>query len=90
MKKRAMKKWIPKNTSYCYENKNIKSCKWLSFNKTKDEQLSGYCKYLHSGDWMEDGTTLLWDECKECSCHYENSLYWLRQSKKKGKRKGNK
>ena len=67
MKKRAMKKWIPKNTCYCYENDNIfKICKWLSFNKNKDPQDCGFCKYLNCGDWYKDGTMLLWDECKEC------------------------
>lgn len=68
MKKRAMKKYIPKDTLYCYKNtkKGKKCCKWLSTNKNKSEQLSGYCKYLKSGDWHKDGTTLLWDQCKEC------------------------
>ena len=67
MKKRAMKKWIPKGTHYCYENTNMfKKCKWLSFNKNKNYQANGYCKYIGLGDWEEYGTILLWDECKEC------------------------
>jgi len=87
MKKRAMKKWIPKDTCYCYENKNIKTCKWLSFNKTKHKQLSGYCKYLNIGDWMEDGTILLWDECKECGIHDYSKPHWSKQSKRHNKHK---
>lgn len=79
MKKRAMKKWIPKDLCYCY------GCKWLSFNKTKHEQLSGYCKYLHSGDWMKDGTFLLWDMCKECGEHDNDNLYYLREAKREGR-----
>lgn len=67
IKKRAMKKWIPKDTCYCYENTNMfKKCKWLTFNKTKNYQENGYCKYLGCGDWDKKGTILLWDECKEC------------------------
>lgn len=72
MKKRAMKKYIPKNTLYCYSVKYVNGkrivipCKhWVS-NKNKHEQLSGYCKFLKTGDWMENGTFLLWDQCKEC------------------------
>lgn len=63
MKKRAMKKWIPKDTCCCY------GCKWLSFNPNKPYQMNGYCKYLKTGDWFEDGTMLLWDMCKECGEH---------------------
>ncbi|WP_061328849.1 hypothetical protein [Clostridium botulinum] len=68
MKKRAMKKWIPKHTAYCYIYKNNKSipCKWYRFNSSKDKQECGYCKYLNHGDWQEDGTFLLWDMVKEC------------------------
>ncbi|NCQ51513.1 hypothetical protein GW796_06385 [archaeon] len=25
-----------------------------------------YCSYLKLGDWMENGTSLLWDQIKEC------------------------
>ena len=25
-----------------------------------------YCSYLKLGDWMEDGTMLLWDQVKAC------------------------
>ncbi|EQC1535639.1 hypothetical protein ACY1J9_001470 [Clostridium botulinum] len=68
MKKRAMKKWIPKHTLYCYEYKNNKltPCKWYSKNPNKNSQECGYCKYLNCGDWQENGTLLLFDMVKEC------------------------
>lgn len=34
--------------------------------KTHGRQESGYCGYLKSGDWMEAGASLLWDQVKEC------------------------
>lgn len=64
-----MKKWIPKDTCYCYSinrNGNPKTCKWLVSNPNKEYQMNGYCKYLKLGDWYENGTMLLWDEVKEC------------------------
>lgn len=71
MKKRAMKKWIPANTMYCYEGllgkENYKPCKWWRKNKNKDEFNSGYCMYLCKGDWNMNYLSLLWDQCKECN-----------------------
>lgn len=71
MKKRAMKKWIPKDTVYCYKfiskTDNIEMCKWWANNPNKPEQCSGYCKYLKQGDWECEGLSLLWDKCKECN-----------------------
>ena len=32
----------------------------------QDEQAQGYCHFIQQGDWMEGGTMLLWDQCKEC------------------------
>ena len=33
----------------------------------RKEQTGGcYCKYLKLGDWMDNGTNLLWDQVKEC------------------------
>lgn len=29
-----------------------------------------YCSYLHTGDWLPDGTMLLWDQVKECGLNY--------------------
>lgn len=69
MKKRAMKKWIPKKTCYCYnvdKYGNRKNCKWLRFNENKVHQDNGYCMFLKTGDWFKEGTMLLWDGCKEC------------------------
>lgn len=76
MKKRAMKKWIPKNTCYCYniidktkEGKlTTKNCKWYKYLKS----ISGFksyekvfkCEYLGYIDYEQD--SLLWDKCKEC------------------------
>jgi hypothetical protein len=40
-------------------------CPYWGSDPTKDEQESGYCAYLKSGDW-ESGLGLLWDLCKEC------------------------
>ena len=70
-----MKKWIPKDTSYCYGDKKIGRCKWLIISKSKPAQENGYCKYLKLGDWYEDGTSLLWDECKECGIGEDYTLY---------------
>jgi len=28
--------------------------------------MDGHCGYLGKGDWEKDGTTLLWDQVKEC------------------------
>lgn len=69
MKSRTMKKWIPKNTCYCYSRKNgkIKPCKWWTINPNKESQLNGYCKYIKKGDWYENVTMLLFDQCKECN-----------------------
>lgn len=73
MKKRAMKKWIPKNTSYCYihdKKGNFEVCKWHRTNSKHSKQENGYCIYLGIGDWQNDGMSLLWDSCKECSHKY--------------------
>lgn len=71
MKKRAMKKWIPKNTLYCYEfvslNENgygykVKPCKW--FKRVCDKETGekvAWCLYTRCVDGM-----LLSDQCKEC------------------------
>lgn len=66
MKNRAKKKWIPKNTSYCYDTKKKTCCKWHRYNMNKLYQDNGYCCFLKIGDWYEYGTSLLWDKCKEC------------------------
>lgn len=49
----------------------IKKCPFWSFNPEQHKQENGYCSYLKQGDWMEDGTFLLWDQCKECGIKEE-------------------
>lgn len=69
MKKRAMKKWIPKNACYCYnydKNGNIKVCKWSRKSNNHSIQDNGYCMYIGKGDWQSYVGSLLWDQCKEC------------------------
>lgn len=62
MKKRAMKKYIPKDTSYCYKflklhedgwGYDIKPCPWYK----RINSLKGYCSYCNC-DVM--------DMCKSC------------------------
>lgn len=43
-----------------------KLCPFWSNNPDQPDQGSGYCSYLKQGDWMENGTSLLWDQVKEC------------------------
>lgn len=86
MKKRKMKKYIPKNTCYCHD------CKWWRFLGVQKHYL-GECEYVEECD-KECGTSpdtmcqsaiirceylgytdktnesLLWDKCKECDEHY--------------------
>lgn len=71
MKKRAMKKWIPDNTPYCYQGllgkASYKPCKWWCKNKAKRDFNNGYCIYMGRGDWNMNYSSLLWDQCKECN-----------------------
>lgn len=30
-----------------------------------------YCSYLHTGDWLPDGTMILWDQVKSCGVNDE-------------------
>lgn len=85
MKPRAKKKWIPKNTSYCYDIKKRTCCKWHMINKNKEIQDNGYCFLLKTGDWFENGTSLLWDKCKECGISDGFSKNLKRPYKKKRK-----
>ena len=45
MKKRSMKKWIPKGM-YC------DNCKWHSYKKNLPYQENRYCKYLNKSDYQ--------------------------------------
>lgn len=49
----------------------VKLCSFWSRDKTKPEQESGYCELLKKGDWMENGTWLLWDQVKACDINAE-------------------
>ena len=82
MKKRAMKKWIPRNTRYCG------NCKWRSLSSKLPAYENGFCKYLEKSDYqlneiynkdsvdifpyidLHFPTSLLWDGCKECDIGY--------------------
>jgi hypothetical protein len=84
-----MKKWIPKNTVYCYEHLKPKNdgsgavsyvghCKWRKRRKHSDPEYGTeyeiYCEYLGKFD-SELSCGLLWDACKECGEHYDNEQY---------------
>ncbi|KEI94999.1 hypothetical protein N496_18690 (plasmid) [Clostridium botulinum A2B3 87] len=74
MKKRAMKKWIPKGTCYCYtydKKGRHNPYKWHRTSSKHHKQQNGYCMYLCEGDWQSEGMSLLWDMCKECSHKYD-------------------
>ena len=70
---------IPVDTIYCYHSEvtevsggipQHKPCIYHDRDKDQPEQLRGYCHFLKKGDWMKDGTMLLWDACKECGIGY--------------------
>lgn len=67
-------KYIPPGP-YCYHiidgpNKHgqlsILKCPYWESHPEKPEQMNGYCRFIKKGDWEENGTTLLFDLCKEC------------------------
>jgi hypothetical protein len=75
-KKEQIESLIPKGL-YCYNpleypNKQngykfkIKRCPYWSINDKQHSQDNGFCSYLNKGDWEENGTSLLWDQVKEC------------------------
>lgn len=60
---------------YCYtgigydrETRTYKArtCPYWSINPNHPHQMNGYCSYMKTGDWMEEGLSLLWDKVKEC------------------------
>lgn len=70
MKKKKMKKWIPKNTMYCYKfigllpggfGHRIKTCPWYRYG---DEDVRE-CKYLGFRGY----DFCLYDQCKICDEH---------------------
>lgn len=42
-------------------------CPYWAKDPDQHRQTSGYCALLKSGDWMQGGTKLLWDQIKECN-----------------------
>jgi len=58
MKKRSMKKWIPKDTCYCYDSITNKACKW--WNKIGIKQYDeSNCEHYNECETRK---------CKDCSC----------------------
>lgn len=59
---------------YCYDKRG--SCPfWSRFDGIYPSQSNGYCSLMERGDWMRGpgGTSLLWDQCKECGIN-ENEI----------------
>lgn len=49
---------------YCYDENG--RCPFWRIINSRPYQQNGYCLYMHKGDWGENGTFILWDQCKEC------------------------
>lgn len=60
MKKRNL---IPRGP-YCYDENGV--CPYWSCDTSRPSQENGYCAYLETGDWEDEGCSLLWDQVKEC------------------------
>lgn len=60
-----VEKLIPRGP-YCYGSNGC-LCPFWDKVDYKPDQLSGYCKLLNVGDWMEGHSSELWDQVKECS-----------------------
>lgn len=45
---------------------SVVPCPFWARNPDAPDQAFGYCAKLASGDWMVEGTMLLWDGVKEC------------------------
>ena len=66
-------KFIPPGP-YCYETIHITpdyvtkalKCPYWEHREDKPSQECGYCHFIEKGDWEENGTSLLWDQIKEC------------------------
>jgi hypothetical protein len=78
---------IPKGM-YCYEElvqsetnplafTCVNACPFRVRIPNRPEQGSGYCLHMQKGDWGENGTVLLWDQCKECGINYDDIDYEL-------------
>lgn len=68
--------------AYCYAPKSQTSQSFFhvtpcSYWKLLDEhpsQMNGWCEYLGTGDMVEKGTSLLWDQVKECGIKEADAL----------------
>ena len=68
---------------YCYTIKEVVTdeehgvvvktnlCPYWDEDNEKESQMNGFCWFLNKGDWEEDGTDLLWDQCKSCDYHLD-------------------
>lgn len=50
---------------YCYDDKG--KCPYWELHKDKPKGENGFCKYMGTGDWEEEGLSLLFDQCKGCN-----------------------
>jgi hypothetical protein len=65
--------------AYCYAAKResyfpVTPCVYWKLRADHPSQMNGWCDYLATGDMMEDGTSLLWDQVKECGIKEEDAL----------------
>jgi hypothetical protein len=66
MKKRTLKKWIPKDTIYCYHNFKRGDCKFYTANKnvTEEQKQSPYMNY--NNGYCKLMNVEIFDMCKVC------------------------
>lgn len=90
MKKRAMKKWIPKDTIYCYNYDKhrkyniydftipVKVCPWYKVTKKYDKKYNEYYNETfcrYCNEGDEYDVGCLYDECKICGEHEPKERY---------------
>lgn len=59
---------------YCYRaigiskdgSMRVECCPYWRRDESRPEYENGFCAFLNRGDWEVGGTSLLWDQCKEC------------------------
>ena len=49
---------------------NIEACPYWGYREIEGETF-GYCAHLKTGDWVEDGTSFLFDMVKSCGLNDE-------------------
>ena len=78
MKKRAMKKWIPKRTQYCYNDKV--ECKWRKYIKTIKYHRDTKCSYSDTCNeecWTKGNNSC---QIKVYRCEFLNYTDWNEDS----------